>query len=55
MPVSFPVFDCTSYVDANMPSKYDMEKIAWVLDVSKKNSIGFIKPGTEEHEKLLGR
>jgi len=42
-PVPFPVSECTSYEDKRLPSKCDMEKIAWVLLTKKAGrTIGFV-------------
>lgn len=38
-----PVYDCNSYDDRRMPSRYDMEQIAWVLVTDKLGrKIGFM-------------
>jgi hypothetical protein len=47
-----PVEECTSFDDATTPSQYDMEQIATFIITNKTGSIGFIKPGTEEHKNL---
>jgi hypothetical protein len=42
-PVPFPVNQCSSYEDNRIPSKRDMEKIAWVLMTKKPGrTIGFV-------------
>jgi hypothetical protein len=42
-PVPFPVSQCSSYDDKRIPSKYDMEKIAWILLTKKAGrTIGFV-------------
>ena len=42
-PVQFPVSQCSSYDDKRLPSKCDMEKIAWVLLTKKAGrTIGFV-------------
>lgn len=42
-PVPFPVSECSSYDDKRLPSKWDMEKIAWVLLTKKAGrTIGFV-------------
>ena len=42
-PVPFPVSECSSYEDKRLPSKRDMEKIAWVLLTKKAGrTIGFV-------------
>jgi hypothetical protein len=44
-PVRFLVSQCSSYDDRRLPSKWDMEKIAWVLLTKKAGrSIGFVTP-----------
>ena len=42
-PVLFPVSQCNVYDDKRIPSKHEMEKIAWIL-VKKTagRSIGFV-------------
>jgi len=41
--VPFPVSECSSYDDKRLPSKCDMEKIAWVLLTKKAGrTIGFV-------------
>jgi len=41
--VPFPVSECSSYDDKRIPSKCDMEKIAWVLLTKKAcRTIGFV-------------
>jgi len=43
LPVPFPVSECSSYDDKRLPSKCDMEKIAWVLLTKKAGrTIGFV-------------
>lgn len=38
-----PVYECNVYDDRRMPSRYDMEQIAWVLVTNKAGrSIGFV-------------
>ena len=42
-PVKFPVSQCSSYDDKRLPSKCDMEKIAWILLTKKTGrTIGFV-------------
>ena len=42
-PVPFPVSECSTYDDKRLPSKCDMEKIAWVLLTKKAGrTIGFV-------------
>lgn len=41
--VEFPVSHCNSYDDRHLPSKRDMEKIAWILlTKTAGRSIGFV-------------
>jgi hypothetical protein len=41
--VPFPVSECSSYDDKRLPSKWDMEKIAWILLTKKAGrTIGFV-------------
>jgi hypothetical protein len=42
-PVQFPVNQCSDYDDKRLPSKHDMEKIAWILLTKKAGrTIGFV-------------
>src|SRR5258708_30602490 len=42
-PVRFPVSQCKSYDDRRIPSKRDMEQIAWILLTKKAGrTIGFV-------------
>ncbi len=49
-----PVEICSDFFQIDQIDKWQLEKIAWILDVSKPNQIGFIRPGTDEHKKLRG-
>jgi hypothetical protein len=41
--VQFPVSQCSTYDDKRLPSKCDMEKIAWILLTKKAGrTIGFV-------------
>ena len=43
--VPFPVSQCTSYDDKRIPSRRDMEQIAWVLlTKGAGRTIGFVTP-----------
>jgi hypothetical protein len=35
---------CSDYRDKNVMSLFDMKNIAWLVDNSKKNQIGFVQP-----------
>jgi len=42
-PVRFPVSECNSYDNKRLPSKRDMEQIAWILLTKKAGrTIGFV-------------
>jgi hypothetical protein len=42
-PVQFPVSECNSYDNKRLPSKRDMEQIAWILLTKKAGrTIGFV-------------
>ena len=42
-PVPFPVSQCSSYDDKRIPSRRDMEQVAWVLLTKKAGrTIGFV-------------
>jgi hypothetical protein len=36
-----PVVQCSHYEDKRIPSKYDMEKIAWVIETRNRGAAGF--------------
>ncbi len=38
------VAECTAFEDKGYITLYELEKMAWVLEVSKQNKIGFITP-----------
>jgi hypothetical protein len=38
------VTTCTLYDDARMPSRYDLEQIAWVITTSPSRRVGFLSP-----------
>jgi hypothetical protein len=43
-PIAFPVTSCTTYVNRQHPSLYEMEDIAWVLRTdAKRGKIGFVQ------------
>lgn len=46
-----PLTHCNEFHDAAQPDKWDLSRIAWYIDTSKKQ-IGFIQPGTAEHKKI---
>lgn len=47
------IVECSSYIDRTRPSLWDMQQIAWVLEVdSKRQRIGFLRSHdwAREHE-----
>jgi len=46
----FAVSECTDWEAKGTMSRYEMEKIAWIID--PKPGIGFIKPRTNRHREL---
>jgi hypothetical protein len=49
--VSFKVSYCTDYNDKRVPSKADMEEIAWIIRTKDINrQVGFINDGEPEPE-----
>lgn len=43
--ISFPILECSGYDDKRLPSRWDMEQIAWVLATDvKTKQIGFKSP-----------
>lgn len=49
--VSEPVHHCGSYFPANSTRSWKLEEVATLLIQNKTGSIGFLRPGTEEHAK----
>jgi len=45
--ILFNVRECTDYTDRTVPSKYDMEKIAWILEIKGGRAMGFTPPKPE--------
>ncbi len=49
--VVFPVRECTDYSDSTLPTRDEMEDIAWVLDVRPSGKIaGFLKPKHDDNK-----
>lgn len=42
--IPFPVTRCSGFEEKNAVDIYDMQKIAWVLEVKKGTVMGFISP-----------
>ena len=42
--IDFPVYDCTKYDDKGYPTQYEMEQMAFVLEVKAGRVIGFLSP-----------
>jgi hypothetical protein len=50
--VPFKVSQCTDYNDKRLPSKRDMEEIAWIIRTKDINrSVGFAQNDDEEEQK----
>jgi hypothetical protein len=48
------VEECTEFRTVNEKSDYELEKIAWIIDVDASHKmVGFVPPGSERHKKLL--
>lgn len=51
--VPYAVRECTEYRNKQQPTRYDMEKIAWILLTKKINrKVGFVRH--EEFRKIFG-
>jgi hypothetical protein len=47
--ITEPVVRCTVYRSHNQPDRYDLEKIAWLVNTDKKSGkVGFEPPKKEE-------
>lgn len=44
--IIFPVFKCSDYDDKRMPSKYEMEQIAWRIESRVRGPVGFSEGDT---------
>lgn len=51
----YPRDECGSYRDRNFVDLYDMKQVAWVVNVDKKNQIGFVTPKDCEKSDRYGR
>lgn len=50
-PMAFEAYECGQYDDKRLPSRYDMEQIAWVFVTNSKNKqIGFVS--AKEYQRL---
>ena len=47
------VLECNQYFKLNAMTTYSMEKIAWLVDTDQGKVVGFVKPGTERHNKMV--
>ena len=47
------VTECSKYKESNTPSKWELEQQAWIIRVDAPGEIGFAKPGTREHKRLI--
>lgn len=50
--LNFRVATCSVYHPSNMPWKYEMEEIAWLVEARKRGPVGF-KPGDPEMEYVI--
>lgn len=48
-PIRSPVYECSEHHPKTMPYKHEMEDMATIIEF-RGNIIGFIKPGTKEHD-----
>lgn len=47
-PVPFRVASCGEYHPSNMPWKYEMEEMAWIITAKKRGPTGFNQPQDDE-------
>ena len=47
-----PIEMCSAYKLRNEPERWELEKIAWIIELKNKK-IGFLRPGDERHKKIL--
>jgi len=51
--VLFPVRECSGHCNKNEPTKYDMEKIAWILLTKRiDRKVGFVK--SDDFRRIFG-
>lgn len=50
--VEEPVSECSMFFDKNKTTAHQFEKIATFLIQNKTGQIGFLRPGTEAHQKF---
>lgn len=51
--LQWEAIECGEYDDKRKVYKSDLEKIAWIINPNATGKIGFTKPGTPEHRKLI--
>jgi hypothetical protein len=54
VPVRLRVATCSRYVETGALTRWDMDKIAWIIEKDPQNQIGFLRPGSREHLKAIG-
>lgn len=50
--ISFRVATCSKFHPVNVPWKYEMEEMAWIVEARKRGPAGF-KPGENEMEYVI--
>jgi hypothetical protein len=55
--IRFSVEACSGYNDRTATPLWEMKQTAWIIVPSETSpaKIGFVRPGTDEHKKALGR
>ena len=51
--VTFKVAQCGSYHPMNVPWKYEMEQMAWIVEARRRGPTGFQKPEEGEMEVFI--
>lgn len=49
-----PVEKCSHHRDKQYANKRDLEEVAHIIIKSPRGIIGFVRPGSEEHKRLVG-
>lgn len=53
--IKFKVRECSDYEIKGTLPLYALQDMAWYIDPNKKNGIGFVPPGTEEHRQIKNK
>jgi hypothetical protein len=50
--IRWPVRSCSGYEERGKPSQFELERIAWILEVKRGKRIGFASPLERRRKKM---